>query len=390
LAKLHNLARMSTATTGTGTITLGSAVAGFLSFGDAGVANGSTVTYGIRDGTSSEIGRGVYTSSGTTLTRTVLKSTNSNNAISLSGTAQVFITPASEDVIENTGQMFTPPGRLTLTSGIPILSSTVSGAATIYYTPYLGNVIWLYDGTSRWEQFEISELSLALSVGTASRPHDVFIYSSLGTPTLELTAWTNDTTRATNLAFQNGRYVKSGATTRLYVGTIYLDASKQCSFIVGGLAAGGTAGVVGLWNMYNRASWATLSGDTTNSWTYTDTANWRSANASSTMRTSFINGVSGGVTVDACYQTFSIHTGNAGRVAIGYDSATVPADFMLMASSSDTTLAHTSGVTVRTVKMATAGYHYVQAIELGSANVTFYGDVGLTTAQSGMNVTGQY
>lgn len=381
---------MSTATTGTGTITLGSAVAGFLSFADAGVANGSTVTYGIRDGTSSEIGRGVYTSSGTTLTRTVLKSTNSGSAINLSGTAQVFITPSAEDVIENTGQMFQPPGRLSLVSGTPVLSSTVSSAATLYYVPYLGNVIWLYDGSSRWEQFEISELSISLSGTTASRPHDVFIYSSLGTPTLELTAWTNDTTRATNLAFQNARYVKSGATTRLYLGTIYVNASNQCDFIVGGLAAGGTAGVVGLWNMYNRAPWSTLSGDTTNSWTYTDTANWRAANASSTMRTSFINGVSGGVTVDACYQIYSIHTGNSGRVAIGYDSTTVPADLMVIASTGDTVSAITASATVRTVKTAAVGYHYVQAIELGSANVVFYGDIGLTTAQSGMNVTGQF
>ena len=96
-AKLFNLARMATATTGTGTITLGAAVSGFLSFSAAGVQDGNTVTYAIQDGSNSEIGRGVYTSAGTTLTRSVLKSTNSNNAISLSGSAQVFITAAAED-----------------------------------------------------------------------------------------------------------------------------------------------------------------------------------------------------------------------------------------------------------------------------------------------------
>lgn len=98
MASLYNLARMTTATTGTGTITLGSAVSGFLSFAGAGVSNGQTITYAIRDGVNSEIGRGVYTSSGTTLTRTVLKSTNSNTAINLSGSAEVFITPAAEDI----------------------------------------------------------------------------------------------------------------------------------------------------------------------------------------------------------------------------------------------------------------------------------------------------
>ncbi len=97
MARLYNLARMSTATTGTGTITLGSAVTGFLDFVTAGIRDGETVTYAIQDGSNSEIGRGVYTASGTTLSRTVLKSTNAGSQISLSGTAQVFITPSAED-----------------------------------------------------------------------------------------------------------------------------------------------------------------------------------------------------------------------------------------------------------------------------------------------------
>lgn len=89
---------MTTATTGTGTITLGSAITGLLTFALAGVSNGETITYAIKDGNNSEIGRGVYTSSGTTLTRTVLKSTNSDAAINLSGAAEVRIVAASEDI----------------------------------------------------------------------------------------------------------------------------------------------------------------------------------------------------------------------------------------------------------------------------------------------------
>ena len=44
VAKLYNLARMNTATTGTGTITLSTAVSGFLSFAASGIADGDTVT----------------------------------------------------------------------------------------------------------------------------------------------------------------------------------------------------------------------------------------------------------------------------------------------------------------------------------------------------------
>jgi hypothetical protein len=96
MAKLYDLARITTATTGTGTITLGAAVSGCLSFAGAGASNGDIIDYAISDGANSEIGTGTYTSSGTTLTRTVTKSTNANTAISLSGTAQVFISPRAE------------------------------------------------------------------------------------------------------------------------------------------------------------------------------------------------------------------------------------------------------------------------------------------------------
>jgi hypothetical protein len=101
MAKLYNLARMTTATTGTGTITLGSAVSGYLTFASAGVQDGDTVTYAIKDGSSSEIGEGVYTAAGTTLTRSVINSTNSNAAINLSGSAEVFVTPSHRHFMDS-------------------------------------------------------------------------------------------------------------------------------------------------------------------------------------------------------------------------------------------------------------------------------------------------
>ncbi len=99
MAKLYNLARMTSATTGTGTLTLGAAVSGYLSFDDAGVQNSDVVTYAIVDGTSREIGRGVYTTSGATLTRAVIyESTNGGSAINYSGSGHVMITFAAEDI----------------------------------------------------------------------------------------------------------------------------------------------------------------------------------------------------------------------------------------------------------------------------------------------------
>jgi len=102
---IFNRTRVNTATTGTGTITLGAATSNaFLSFSEANVPNLTVVSYVIEDGTDFECGRGTYTSSGTTLSRdTVIVSKISGAAgtskINLSGAAIVFIDALAEDIL---------------------------------------------------------------------------------------------------------------------------------------------------------------------------------------------------------------------------------------------------------------------------------------------------
>lgn len=135
---LYNLARVVTATTGAGTITLGSAVSGFLSFDDAGVQDQDTVSYGIKDGTSSEVGTGVYTTATKTLTRNVAKSTNSDTAINLSGSAEVFITPLASDFYNvDTLQEETTAA---LDDTVPVYDTSASGHRKIQLSNLL-NVI---------------------------------------------------------------------------------------------------------------------------------------------------------------------------------------------------------------------------------------------------------
>jgi len=98
MVKLVNRAKMTTATTGTGAITLGSAAPGFQSFTAAGVVNNDIVRYIIEDGDGWEIGTGTFTASNTRLTRSVSESSAAGAPISLSGEASVFIGAAAEDV----------------------------------------------------------------------------------------------------------------------------------------------------------------------------------------------------------------------------------------------------------------------------------------------------
>ena len=97
MAKLFNLAKENTNTTGSGTMTLTGASTGYLTFKESGVLNEDIISYGVEDGNEREAGTGTYTSSGSTLTRSVLKSTNSGSPINLSGNATVFVTALAED-----------------------------------------------------------------------------------------------------------------------------------------------------------------------------------------------------------------------------------------------------------------------------------------------------
>lgn len=96
MALVLNRAKMTTATTGTGTITLGSAVSGFQSFASAGAANGEALRYVIEDGSNWEIGVGIYTSAGTTLSRSLLSS-STGSLLSLTGSATVYVSPVDDD-----------------------------------------------------------------------------------------------------------------------------------------------------------------------------------------------------------------------------------------------------------------------------------------------------
>ena len=101
MVTLVNRAKVATATTGTGTITLGTAESGYQTFADAGVVDTDVVRYVIEDGTDWEIGTGTYTASGTTLSRTVLESSNADAALNLTGSALVYVSATADDFTQS-------------------------------------------------------------------------------------------------------------------------------------------------------------------------------------------------------------------------------------------------------------------------------------------------
>ena len=121
--------QVTSTTTGTGTFTLGSAVAGFQDFSVIGNAN--TTYYAIVGGSEWEVGLGTYTSSGTTLSRdTILESSNNGNAVNFSaGTKNVFVTyPAEKSVyLDNSDKLNVNANGLTFNDNTTQNTSAYGG-----------------------------------------------------------------------------------------------------------------------------------------------------------------------------------------------------------------------------------------------------------------------
>ena len=200
---LGNRAKMSTSTTGTGTITLGSASTGYQTFANAGITNGQTVRYAIEDGSNFEIGSGTYTASGTTLTRSVTESSNSDNAISLSGTAVVFVTATVADIFINDGA-----SALTTTGLITSGTLDVNGASQ-------------FDG--------------AVSVGVDDTGHDVKFFGDAASAYMLWDASADDLILggAAGLIVPNGQFTLES--------TAVTTTGTEINLIDGGTARGTTA-----------------------------------------------------------------------------------------------------------------------------------------------------
>ena len=171
-------------------------------------------------------------------------------------------------------------GRLTFVSGTAIPTTDQTAQTRIWYQPYVGNKIGLYDGAA-WQIVTVdSPVSVAVP-SVSGTNFDIFGYASGGVLALETVNWTNGTTRATALTTQNGILVKSGDATRRYLGT------GRATSVTGQSEDSFTKRF--LWNYYNRADRVGKSSYAT-SHTY-NVAAWREWNNATTPRVELVIGI---------------------------------------------------------------------------------------------------
>lgn len=259
-----------------------------------------------------------------------------------------FMMQRIDAFVQTSGESANPSiinGRLTLESGVPVSTSDQTAKTTLYYTPYNGNQIALYNGNN-WSIMKFVELSIAIPSSTNTN-YDVFAYDNGGTVTLELTAWTNDTTRATALVRQDGILCKSGSLTRRYLGTIrttgtsgQCEDSLSCRFV---------------WNYSNqelrRFSKSVFSEHTFNS-------SWRYWNNSSTHNIKFVVGLEVPVTLTVSNY---VESGSGMYVCIN-ESVAENTSFMSGSPTNPSWQWETRTGTIQAV----VGYHIYYMLEAGN------------------------
>ena len=210
--------------------------------------------------------------------------------ISVANGAGVGVTATSPTI--NLFVAIAPPqGRLTLASGTPVMTTSVTNATTVYYDCYNGQAVPIFDGTrDTFLNVGSCEISTALqssSTGVLNTANvfDVFAVNVSGTLNICVPTdgsgggWASDT-GGSNIVRGSGysavdqtrgyvtntnaiTHCYTGATDRgtiaahrgTYLGTFYTTSAGQTSWTYATNA--GVQGVFALWNAYNRVAVAT-------------------------------------------------------------------------------------------------------------------------------------
>ncbi len=186
--------------------------------------------------------------------------------------------------------------------------------------------------------------------------------------------------RAADLTIQDGIYVKSGVSTRRYLGSLRTSAvTGQCEDSLAKRF---------IWNYYHRKARVLIAQKSdVASWTY-NSATWRAPNGDTTTgrtRVEFVLGLSEDAIEAHIQATIICAPYYHATVGVGLDSTTVPVDQTRGAGgSAGMYTGPDDNVTSSYLGFPGQGWHFLQWIEsVGSGTTTYFG-TGLASIQSGL------
>jgi hypothetical protein len=296
-----------------------------------------------------------------------------------------FATMLAAISLNSYAQILSPQGRLTLTSNTSVMTTDVTAATVVYYTPYDGNSIPIYGGSS-FANTAFSQLTMTLNSSNQASGdiYDLFVFLNSGTVTIGAgPAWSSSTSRGTGsgttqLTQLNGVWVNANTITltngstsyssipaneATYVGSVYMTAAGETAMQFNpSPAGGGTANVLGVYNAYNQVKVVSNETDDTGSWTYTSST-VHPADSSTSNRITWLDGL-GQSSASASYQIVA-EISNAQNIAIGIgvDSTTTYTGAISDTFGYSSTMGNQGGLHAAVTKSPLLGLHYVQALE---------------------------
>lgn len=288
-----------------------------------------------------------------------------------------------------------PQGRLTTASAIPILAGDVASATSVYYTPYIGDLWPVSDGT-KFTVLEFTEQTLTLvSNHVANGIYDVFQFNDAGTVRIGTgpvwnTVTAGSCTRGTGagtteLARLKGLYVNNvsmtarngastysvGAKAGLYLGSIYIDAVAGQVTCHRGY---GQSRKFGVWNAYNRSKTILRTGDSTASWLYTS-AVWRSSNNSAANSCTVFTGLVEEIFDIQFQQRKIVQVGTAGnevRIGLGLNSTSSPSGFVTVSEYNSSVGVIFTGEPAKFISPPLLGINVINCLEYCGANTATF------------------
>ena len=302
----------------------------------------------------------------------------------------------------------TPGGRLTLTSNTPVMTGDVSGATTIYYSPYVSNQIPLYStSTSNFQPHGFLQLALTLNStnALAGNVYDIWVFlTSSGSVVMGIscTPWQTSNSRgstnpgvtqtfgteAPGIWVSSGTFCALNGTTEYdnnngtYVGSVYITADGETSMQFKPTpAAGGTGNVLGVYNAYNRVrTIARCKDSTSTAWVYS-TPSWEALNDSSSNSISFLDGLAQSFVAAKAQINMLASAGTiVGNLGLDLDSTTASPGGDV-GSTSNTEGEIGLGILAFDNFMPQLGFHFISAVQWASGSTVHYIPSGGVTEQ---------